>query len=158
MEEKCETLSIYVHCLFPFQIDVADSLYESFSTFFKKFRRFSGSNRRQTSHHFRHVWRRQERLHRQRWIVGVAQLSCRHCENQEALRRTCQRPHQFNVQVNCFLEFFHDLAPGVVYFDQRLGAAHFKCWSKYAFSTFFRQKAEKGIKSKNLTQNLEPEC
>ena len=25
---------------------------------------------------------------------------------------------------------------GDVYFDQRLGAAHFKRWSKYAFSTF----------------------
>ena len=34
--------------------------------------------------------------------------------------------------------------PNVVYFDQCLGAAHFKCRLKYAFSSFFMQKAEKG--------------
>ena len=31
---------------------------------------------------------------------------------------------------------------GVKSFDQRLGAAHSKHWSKYAFSTFLAQKAE----------------
>ena len=36
-------------------------------------------------------------------------------------------------------------------FYQHLGAAHKKCWLKYAFSTFFMKKAEKARK---LAQNL----
>ena len=37
-----------------------------------------------------------------------------------------------------------------VYFNQCLGAADFKCWSKFAISMFFVQKAEKGRKSKKM--------
>ena len=45
-------------------------------------------------------------------------------------------------------------APTVAYFDQRLGAVHSNCWLKYAFSTFFTQKAEKEEKARKLRQNL----
>ena len=39
----------------------------------------------------------------------------------------------------------------VVNFDQHLGAAYSKCWSKYAFSMFFVQKKlKKGRKSKKF--------
>ena len=31
----------------------------------------------------------------------------------------------------------------VVYFDQHLGAAHSKCWSKYPFSHFLRKTHRK---------------
>ena len=43
----------------------------------------------------------------------------------------------------------------VVYFDLRLGAAHSKRWSKYAFSVFFVLKTfKKCNKVRNLQQNL----
>ena len=52
--------------------------------------------------------------------------------------------------------------PIILYFDQRLDAVYSKRWSKYAFSLFFVQKAEK---VRNVLQNLAkkfflfaPEC
>ena len=36
-----------------------------------------------------------------------------------------------------------ELSMVVVYFDQRLGAAHPKCWFKFSFQYFFALKAEK---------------
>ena len=50
-------------------------------------------------------------------------------------------------------ECFVQALPPVVYFDQRLGAAHFKRWSKYAILTFFSLKAEKRKIERNLQQN-----
>ena len=50
-------------------------------------------------------------------------------------------------------ECFVQALPPVVYFDQLLGAAHSKRWSKYAFSTFFSLKAEKRKIERNLQQN-----
>ena len=41
-------------------------------------------------------------------------------------------------------------AINVVNVNQHLGAVHTKCWSKYAFSSFFALKAEKGSKSKKF--------
>ena len=41
----------------------------------------------------------------------------------------------------------------VVYFDQRLVAAHTKCWFKYAFSMFFVLNDEIAKKGINLLQN-----
>ena len=41
-----------------------------------------------------------------------------------------------------------------VYFEQRLGGAHSKCMSKYAFSLFLCKKAEKRKNSINVMQNL----
>ena len=38
----------------------------------------------------------------------------------------------------------------VVYFDQRLGAAHFKSWLKSYYQHFSRRRCEKGEKSKKL--------
>ena len=52
----------------------------------------------------------------------------------------------------------------VVYFDQHLGAAHSKLWSKYAFLTFLRtnslEEEKKGEKSKKFAaqQNLSKKC
>ena len=54
----------------------------------------------------------------------------------------------------------------VVYLDQLLGAAHSKCWSKYAFQSFCARNLKKEVKARNLMQNLEkngfskfaPEC
>ena len=40
---------------------------------------------------------------------------------------------------------------GVVYFDQRLGAAHSKRWSKQSFTAFLLQNPKKG---RNLQQIL----
>ena len=37
----------------------------------------------------------------------------------------------------------------VAYFDQRLGAAHFKGWSKYAFSHFCMKNVKTGKRMKN---------
>ena len=34
-------------------------------------------------------------------------------------------------------------APVAVYFDQRLGAVHFKSWLKYAFSGFVHENVKK---------------
>ena len=42
----------------------------------------------------------------------------------------------------------------VAYFNQRLGAAHSKCWLKYAFSTFFAKKLKKCITLKILKYYL----
>ena len=42
------------------------------------------------------------------------------------------------------------IIPNVIYFDQRLGAAHSKCWLKYAFLAFFMPKSlKKGEKHEN---------
>ena len=38
----------------------------------------------------------------------------------------------------------------VEYFYQRLGAAHSKRWSNYAFSMFFHKKVERGRNSKQI--------
>ena len=38
----------------------------------------------------------------------------------------------------------------VVYSDQRLGAAHYKCWSKSSFSAFFVLKSWKNKKNKKF--------
>ena len=44
-------------------------------------------------------------------------------------------------------------APGVVYFEQCLDAAHLKHWSKYAFSHFLHEKYRKRNKKKVKNQN-----
>ena len=49
---------------------------------------------------------------------------------------------------NCF--YFFRQNEIVVYFEQHLGAAHSECWSKYAFSAFVGDKAEKSRKSKKF--------
>ena len=48
--------------------------------------------------------------------------------------------------------------PYVGYFDQCLGGAHFKHWTKYALSTFFAKKAEKGRKCKKIDAIFAKEC
>ena len=61
---------------------------------------------------------------------------------------------------------FYYLATIAVYFEKHLVAAHSKCWTKYAFSLFFKQKAEKinknqengcKIRQKVLVE-IAPEC
>ena len=51
---------------------------------------------------------------------------------------------------------------GVVYFDQRLAAAHSKCWSKYNFHLFCTRKLKKrkivAKFSKKVFFEIEPEC
>ena len=42
----------------------------------------------------------------------------------------------------------------VVYFDQRLGAAHSKGWQKYAFSMFFCLEAEKNAKKEKFAAKI----
>ena len=39
-------------------------------------------------------------------------------------------------------------------YQPTLGAWHYKCWAKYAFSMFFVQKAEKGRKSKKIAASF----
>ena len=41
----------------------------------------------------------------------------------------------FNLEFDSFRDHIV-----IIHFDQRLGAAHSKCWAKYAFSMFFVQK------------------
>ena len=49
---------------------------------------------------------------------------------------------------------FRALPLSVAYFDQRLGVAHSKRWSKSLFLTFFVIKGEKPQKKRNLLQNF----
>ena len=66
---------------------------------------------------------------------------------------TGSRPLNYS-SINCSSINAAKCMPCVVCFDQRLGAAHSKRWSKYAFLMFSRQKVKKMKKARNLQQNL----
>ena len=50
------------------------------------------------------------------------------------------------------------LHSSVVYFDQHLGAAHSKHWSKYAFVTFLLKIAKKMQKRKKFAAKFSKKC
>ena len=62
----------------------------------------------------------------------------------------CNKGIWFRVYFSLFF-WGHTIGLSVVYFDQRLGAAHSKRWLKKSFSVFFMQKS---LKRKKFSTNF----
>ena len=67
-------------------------------------------------------------------------------------QNTLWKPHQAETEV--LQEIIIIINNPVVYFDQHLGAAHSKCWWKYAFTLFYMKKAAIEAKARQLSIQL----